>query len=155
MASKKFEQAKAEAMKGYLDPGPNHLNCAQAVVRCGLLATGQDPDLTKIAGYLGGGLARMGQVCGAISGAAVALGLRDQCGDTAQKEQQVDTFAWLQKLVCDFEEEFGSVTCRGLLGCDISTAEAFREAKRSKATQRCPEFVSWTCDRLAEILDEE
>jgi C_GCAxxG_C_C family probable redox protein len=155
MASKKFEQAKAEAMKGYLDPGPNHLNCAQAVVRCGLVATGQDPDLTKIAGYLGGGVARMGQVCGAITGAAVTLGLRDQFAGETQKQRSVDTFAWLQELVCAFEEEFGSVTCKGLLGCDISTAEGFREAKRSKATQRCPEFVGWTCDRLAEVLDEE
>jgi C_GCAxxG_C_C family probable redox protein len=111
--------------------------------------------LTEIAGYLGGGLARMGQVCGAMTGAAVTLGLRDQFGGETQKQRSVDTFAWLQELVCAFEEEFGSVTCKGLLGCDISTAEGFREAKRSKATQRCPEFVGWTCDRLAEVLDEE
>ena len=153
MASEKFEQAKAQALAGYLDPGPKHLNCAQAVLRCGLLAMDQDPDLTGVGGYLGGGMARMGQVCGALSGAAVALGLRDQLGVQTESKSSISTFDWLQELVRRFEAEFGSVTCGGLLACDISTAEGFRKAKKSQATKHCPEYVAWTCDRLAEILD--
>ena len=151
MASERFEQAKAGAMAGYLDPGPKHLNCAQAVFRCGLLAMEQDPGLTGIAGYLGGGMSRMGEVCGALSGAAVTLGLRDQLD--AGGRENVKPFDWMQQLTRRFEAEFGAVTCADLLGCDISSAEGFRLAKKSKATQRCPEFVAWTCDRLAEVLD--
>jgi C_GCAxxG_C_C family probable redox protein len=152
MASEHFEQAKAQALAGYLDPGPKHLNCAQAVLRCGLLAMDQDPELTGAAGYLGGGMARMGQVCGALSGTAVALGLRDQLGVQAATED-VKAFDWLQDLTRRFEAEFGTATCEGLLGCDISTAQGFRAAKKSQATKRCPEFVGWVCDRMAEILD--
>jgi C_GCAxxG_C_C family probable redox protein len=155
MASDKFEQAKADAMKGYLDPGPKHLNCAQTALRCGLLAMDQNPELTGAAGYLGGGMARMGQVCGALSGAAVALGLRDQFDTKTEASKDINTFDWMQGLTRRFEAEFGSTTCAGLLGCDISSAEGFRQAKKSKATQRCPEFVGWTCDRMAEILDGE
>ncbi len=152
MASEHFEEAKAQALTRYLDPGPSHLNCAQTVMRCGLLAMDQDPELTGIGGYLGGGVVRMGQVCGALSGAAVALGLRDQLG-VETGSHSVETFDWLQALTRKFEAEFGAVTCGGLLGCDISTAQGFRAAKKSQATKRCPEFVSWTCDQLAEILD--
>ena len=154
MASEHFEQAKAQALEGYLDPGPKHLNCAQAVLRCGLLARDLDPELTGVAGYLGGGVARMGQVCGALSGAAVSMGMRDQFGVKPEHAGSINTFDWLQQLVREFEAEFGSATCAGLLGCDISTAEGFRQAKKTKATQRCPEFVGWTCDRLAEVLDK-
>ena len=153
MASERFEGAKAQAMAGYLDPGPNHLNCAQAVMRCGLLAMDQDPGLTSVGGYLGGGMVRMGQVCGALSGVAVALGLRDQLEVHQGPATSASTLDWMQELTRKFESEFGAVTCRGLLGCDISTSNGFREAKKSQATKRCPEFVGWTCDRLAEILD--
>ena len=153
MASEKFEQAKDQAMAGYLDPGPNHLNCAQAVMRCGLLAMDQDPELTYYATFLGGGMARMGLVCGALSGAALALGLYEHLQAEKGVKSPVSSFDWLQSLVRDFEAKFGSSACEGLLGCDISTAKGFREAKRSQATKHCPEFVSWSCDRLAEIID--
>lgn len=155
MASEKFERAKAEAMKGYLDPGPKHLNCAQAVLRCGLVALDMDPTLVANAGFLGGGMARMGQVCGALSGAAVLLGLREQLLAERGEKPVVTTFDWLQELVRAFEAEFGAATCRDLLGCDISTAEGFRKAKRSKATKRCPEFVGLVCDRLGELFEQQ
>ncbi len=155
MASEKYERAKEQAMKGYLDPGPHHLNCAQAVIRCALLAMEQDPELTGAGGYLGGGMARMGQVCGALSGTAVALGLNDHFNPKEKGKDEVSTFDWLQGLTKDFEEKFGAATCHDLLGCDISTAEGFRKAKKCQATKRCPEFVGYACDRLAEILDKE
>jgi C_GCAxxG_C_C family probable redox protein len=148
----KAEQAKAQALAGYMDPGPGHLNCAQAVMRFGLLMMDQDPALIRIGSYLGGGMARMGQVCGALSGAAVTLGVREQL-DIPGRPKSSETFEALQKLVRNFESQFGAVTCRDLLGCDISTPEGFRQAKRARATSRCPEFVAWCCDRLAEMLE--
>jgi len=140
-------------MAGYLDPGPKHLNCAQAVMRCGLLVMDQDPELTSIGGYLGGGIVRMGQACGALSGAAVSLGLRDQLTAPEGPKSSAATFDSLQELMRKFESEFGAVTCKELLGCDISSPEGFREAKRRQATSRCPEYVAWTCDRLTDILE--
>lgn len=153
MASERSERAKAQAMAGYLDPGPKHLNCAQAVMRCGLLAMDQDPELTSVGGYLGGGMVRMGQLCGALSGTAVALGLRDQLDVQKGPKTSAATLDWLQELTRKFESEFGAVTCRELLGCDISTPKGFREAKKRQATRHCSQYVAWTCDRLAETLD--
>lgn len=155
MTSEKFAQAKAEAMKGYLDPGPGHLNCAQTVMRCGLLALDQDPELTAYANFLGGGMARMGQVCGALSGAAVILGLRERLLAQQTQKPVTPTFDWLQELTRRFEAQFGSATCKGLLGCDISTAQGFRNAKKTHATERCPEFVGWTCDQLGKLFAQQ
>jgi C_GCAxxG_C_C family probable redox protein len=150
MTPDRCEHAKAQALAGYRDPGPGHLNCAQAVVLSGLLIMDQDPESTSVAGYLGGGMARMGEACGALTGAAVALGMRDLLAPGARPKNSA--FDPLQRLIRDFEANFGAVTCRGLLGCDISSAEGFREAKRCQALNRCPEFVAWTIDRVAEIM---
>jgi C_GCAxxG_C_C family probable redox protein len=150
---KQCEDAKAQAMAGYLDPGPNHLNCAQAVLTGGLLATGQDPALVSAANYFGGGMARMGQACGALTGAALALGLRDLGGNGSLPKNS--GFDPMQRLMRDFEEKFGAITCKDLLGCDISTAEGFRHAKKTQSLTRCPVFVEWAIDRLSEVVCEQ
>lgn len=153
MIPDKCQHATAQALAGYLDPGPGHLNCAQAVTLGGLLMTDQDPRLISAANYLGGGVGRIGEACGALTGAAVTLGLRDHFGDEAlPKNSGFDPF---QRLLRDFETEFGALRCRDLLGCDISTAEGFREAKRTQALSQCPKFVEWTIGRIGQMLCEQ
>jgi C_GCAxxG_C_C family probable redox protein len=148
----KCEQAKSRAMAGYLDPGPDHLNCAQAVLISALFAMDEDPRLMNIANYFGGGMARMGHVCGALTGAGIALGVRDLKADGSLPKNS--GFDPMQQLLVDFEEKFGSVTCKGLLGHDISTPTGFREAKKTQALSRCPAFVEWAVDRLGSVLCE-
>jgi C_GCAxxG_C_C family probable redox protein len=150
VTSEKSERAKSQALAGYLDPGPKHLNCAQAVVTAGLIMMDQELCLVNAANYFGGGLVRTGQACGAVTGAAMALGLRELQADESLSKNSA--FNRLQQLIRDFEENFGAVACRDLIGCDITTPEGYREAKRSQATSRCPEFVSWVIDRLAELV---
>ena len=77
MAQIDQEQAKANALARFAETGPGHINCAQAVVAFSLEVMGEDPDLVVTGRYFGGGIAGMGEVCGAITGAALALGLRD------------------------------------------------------------------------------
>ena len=153
MTPEKCSHAKARALSGYLDPGPDHLNCAQAVLVAGLLSTDQDPALVGAANYFGGGIVRMGQTCGALTGAALALGLRDVGADGSLPRSS--GFDPLQAIMRDFEAEFGAVTCKGLLGCDISTAEGFRQAKKTQALSRCPVFVEWVIDRLGRVVCEQ
>jgi C_GCAxxG_C_C family probable redox protein len=153
MTTERSEHAKAQALARYLDPGSKHLNCAQAVMLSGLLVMDQDPESICVAGYLGGGVVRMGQVCGALTGAAVTLGLRDRQSGRGLPKSSDLTFDALQRLMREFESEFGAVTCQELLGWDISSQQGFREAKRHQALSRCPQYVTWTCDCLAAILD--
>ena len=83
-------------------------------------------------------MARMGLVCGALSGAALSLGLYEHLQAEKGVKSPVSSFDWLQGLVRDFEAKFGSTACEGLLGCDISTAEGFRQAKKTQATKTLP-----------------
>ena len=78
-----------------------------------------DADDSSPAMALNGGVAYGGGVCGAISGAALAVG--QLAGRRIQDHSEAKTAA--RELVMDlmdrFEAEFGSTTCRGLLGLDL------------------------------------
>ncbi|MBU2549626.1 MAG: C-GCAxxG-C-C family protein [Proteobacteria bacterium] len=69
---------------------------------------------------IGAGFSNMGEVCGALSGAVIAIGL-DLAGryrDTAVL--RFLTIKFTQKLMRDFAKEFGGVRCRDIIGHDIS-----------------------------------
>ena len=107
----------------------------------------------RVASAFGGGMASLGEVCGAVTGALVVIGLKHgqiQARDSQAKDRNY-------ALVRDFAERFrsrnGSLLCRELLGCDLTTPEA-REAARRKGlfAERCPRFVRDAAEILEDIL---
>ncbi len=145
-------QAKEEAIAGFLDRGPGHLNCAQAVVHFALRSLGRDPGLALVAHYMGGGMARMGHTCGALSGAVLALGLRDLTAPEGEPHDAAEVTLRLQTLIRDFDQEFSAVGCVELTGYDLSTREGYRAFAKSDAQPRCAHYVAWAIDRLSDIL---
>ena len=140
------DEAKAEALERLSDQGPGHINCAQAVLLFTLLVTGSDLDSVALARQFGGGIAGTGETCGAVTGAAFALGLRDHlAGDAADP---AGTRAALQELVRDFESEFGALRCRDLTGCDLTTPEGHDAFVKGGGPDRCRSFVDWMCDQI-------
>jgi C_GCAxxG_C_C family probable redox protein len=146
------DQAKSEALTRFSDPGPGHINCAQTVVRFALSALGHDPDLMTTARYLGGGVAGMGETCGAITGAALAMGLRDSLLGTEDPELRARTAERLKELVREFTLKFGARRCADLTGYDVSTPEGHKAFVESDAHKRCADYVGWMCDRIAPLL---
>lgn len=145
-------QAREEAVAGFLDKGPGHLNCAQAVVHFTMRSLGRDPRLVVAARYMGGGMARMGYTCGALSGAVLSLGLRDLTASEDTGEGAAETTLQLQTLMRDFDREFASVSCLELTGHDLSTREGYRAFAKSDAQPRCAQYVAWVIERLSDIL---
>jgi C_GCAxxG_C_C family probable redox protein len=152
-------EAKADALARFTDPGPGHVNCAQAVARYALLVRGYDPELVKSAQFFGGGVAGMGETCGAITGAALALGLceHERMGRGADTQPAPDPdkpplSERLQALVRGFAQEFEAIRCRDLTGHDLSTPEGRKVFHESEDRHRCAEFVGWACDRLTPLL---
>lgn len=148
----RWSEAKERAMAGFRDPGPAHLNCAQAVVQFATHGLCGDPKSLALARYMGGGSVGMGEMCGAVEGAVLALGLRDYLSlsdhptiDSADKEH-------LQELIRDFRTLFGAATCLGLTGHDISTGEGYERFKADPVSRRCDDYVAWVCDRLGAML---
>ncbi len=146
------EQAKAATLARFTDPGPNHINCAQAVLHYALLVLGRDPDLIVIARYLGGGVAGMGEACGALVGSAVALGMRDLHPSGDDPDLQPRTTKDMQELMRGFTDRFGTRRCIELIGFDISTPEGREAFGPSEAHKRCADYVGWTCDQITPLL---
>lgn len=115
------EKAKELFLKGY--------NCSQAVV--GAFADDLDIDfdsLIRLSSSFGGGMGRMREVCGAVTGSFMVAGLK--CGYSAPLRQTAKSahYALIQKLAADFKEQNGSIVCRELLegaGCSGNASETF------------------------------
>ena len=94
----------------------NGYNCAQAVFCAFCDETGIDDDMAKrIASSFGGGMGRMREVCGAVSGALMAMGSfkgYDVIGDDNIKK---DHYARVQALMKDFADDLGSYVCRDII----------------------------------------
>ena len=91
-------------------------NCAQAVAVAFCDVTGLEPDFTaRMASSFGGGMGRMREVCGAVSGMLMVAGLvygYDIPGDDVSKKKH---YALVQNLAGQFRREVGSIVCRELL----------------------------------------
>lgn len=142
-------QAKAQVLADFAGEGTTSINCAQAVLRYWMLVHGHDTDLSGIAAQFGGGIARMGEVCGAVAGAALALGLRDHLAECeGLSVDRTDTRAELQALMRAFAAELGSLRCGELTGVDLSTPDGHDLFDKSGGNERCQVFVAWVCDHL-------
>ena len=91
-------------------------NCAQAVVVAYCDLTGLEESFAaKLASSFGGGMGRMREVCGAVSGMLMVAGLLygyDTPGDDISKKAH---YALVQALAGKFREEVGSIVCREIL----------------------------------------
>ena len=106
----------------------------------------------RISSGFGGGLF-LGNVCGCVSGAVMALGLalgHDKPNETEISKELTEKVLEFQKR---FAEENGSVVCRELLGIDISTPEGMAEVKASgKMATLCPKLAESACAILDDML---
>ena len=107
-------------------------NCAQAVFAACADEFGIDEELARrIACGLGGGVGRMREVCGAVSAAALVIGLR--LGPDKMK-----AYPAIQDFCAKFKAEVGSIVCRELLEGTGATAGGAPEARTPQYYQRRP-----------------
>ena len=107
------------------------LSCSQAVLSAFAPGLGLDrPTALRVAAAFGGGMARMGQTCGAVTGALMVIGLKHGHVAAEDKATKEKTYALVRQFVDQFRARNMSLLCRDLLGCDIGTPEGmqlFRE----------------------------
>ena len=91
-------------------------NCAQAVAVAFCDVTGMDRELTaRLSSSFGGGMGRMREVCGAVSGMLMVAGILygyDTNDDDVQKKAH---YTLVQELAGQFREQAGSIICREIL----------------------------------------
>jgi C_GCAxxG_C_C family probable redox protein len=129
-------------------------NCAQSVLFSYADELGLSRDLAlRIANGFGGGMGRKQEVCGAVSGGIMVLGLKYGRGENEGKEKQELTYQKVRELIDAFVNEYGTMNCRELLsGCVLLSPEGQKQFSEKKLITRCHEYVRFVCDVLERIV---
>ncbi len=143
---KKTEQAVTLFGEGY--------NCAQAIIKVFGDDLGIDDKTAKTLGRpLGGGIGHLGQMCGAVTGAAMVLAHLEST-PVDEQEAMRETHYLVQALAADFEKKNGCLTCRDLLGADISTEEGKKKIVEEELVgKKCHVFVRDAASFIEELID--
>lgn len=92
-------------------------NCSQAVFAAFSDKIGMDEQTAlRVSAGLGGGVGRMREVCGAVSGAAMLAGMVYGATDGEDREAKAKTYEVVQEIAAEFKKENPSIVCRELLG---------------------------------------
>lgn len=107
--SEKAERAKQLFKDGY--------NCSQAVLGAFCEELGLDFETAiKLSSSFGGGMGRMREVCGAVSGIFMAAGLKYGYTSPKELESKKEHYKLIQQMAEEFKQKNGSIICRELLG---------------------------------------
>ena len=121
----------------------NGFNCAQAVL--GAFCEGEGLDMNtamKLSTGFGGGV-RCGEICGAVSGAVMVIGLKHGIYGDKALEQNAQCRALSFEFIKAFKEANSSILCRELLGVDIRCPEDHNSEQAKESHQKvCPELVA-------------
>jgi len=145
----KSDAATEKFLSGY--------NCAQSVLWTFSNELRFDPESAlKIACGFGAGMARRQDICGAVTGGIMALGLKYGRGDKQDRTATEETYAKTQELMRRFEARHGSCNCRQLLdGCDLSTEEGLRRFKEKDILNRtCKACIQTVVAILEEMIPQ-
>lgn len=127
-------------------------NCAQAVVTAFHEELGMtESEAARLSSSFGGGMGRMRETCGAVSGMLLVAGLLWGYGTPGDDEAKAAHYRLVQKLAGKFRERTGSLVCRELLGDPPSDPNPTPRTADFYKTRPCAGFVALA----AEILDGE
>jgi C_GCAxxG_C_C family probable redox protein len=128
-------------------------NCSQAVLSTCGPEMGLDRKSTlRVAGMFGGGMGHLGNVCGAVSGAFMVIGLKYSKVQDGENEKRDRGYALVRQFAEEFAARNGSIICKELLGYDLSTPEGLARA-REKGLFRdlCPKLVQSAVEVLEQM----
>jgi C_GCAxxG_C_C family probable redox protein len=134
-----------EFMKGF--------DCSQVVLsqcagRLGITAE----EANKAAAAFGGGMG-IGETCGAVVGAMIAIGMKYGHYKEGDAEQKDIMSAKRAEFIAAFKDKYGSCACRDLLGHDISVPGEFDKVlEEGLLFDFCPQVVADTLSILDGIL---
>jgi len=127
--------------------------CSQAIVGTYGPSVGLPREMgIKLSCGFAGGM-RLGQTCGAVTGAFMVLGLKHAGPNCDQRDARENVYAPIREFAAQFQQRHHTVICKELLGCDISTPEgAQRALKEGLYRIICPNLVQTAAEILEEML---
>ncbi len=132
----------------------NGYNCAQAIFSTFGPLFGLDEDTClKVACPFGGGMACLGNVCGAVTGSLMVIGLFRGRGIDEDNECKTHSYKIAQSFIDDFTSRFGTIVCRDLIDCDVTRPEEYERTKNEGIfSQKCESYIISSAEILEKIL---
>lgn len=129
-------------------------NCAQSV----LSAFAEDfglkrEDALKIATSFGGGMAKMGETCGAVTGALMVIGLKFGKVEAQDNNAKEITYRKVNEFVTEFKARNSFLNCRDLLASDPANKGKDTSAP-NLSYDSCPKYVSDAVEILTALLED-
>ena len=128
-------------------------NCSQSVVLAFCDDIGLDSETAlKISSSFGGGMGRLREVCGAVSGMLIVLGMLDGYSDPLDTTAKTEHYKLIQSMAMKFKDENKSFICRELLGLSDDRESNIPEERNEGY------YIKRPCAQLVEyaamLLDE-
>ena len=146
----KEEKAKVFFKEGY--------NCAQAV----FLAFADDLKIDKntvikLTSSFGGGMGRLREVCGAVSGMFMVVGMFKGYTDPKNNNAKIEHYKMIQELAKRFKEINNSIICRELLGLSVKSESPTPQLRTDEYYKKrpCVKFVGDAARILEEMIRQE
>ncbi|NLA77414.1 MAG: C_GCAxxG_C_C family protein [Clostridiales bacterium] len=143
------EKAREYFMRGY--------NCSQSVFAAFCDATGvPEEQALRLSSSFGGGLGRLREVCGAVSGMAMVAGELWGYSSPEDKLAKKEHYALIQSLASEFKEQNGSIICRELLKTAAdSSPEPTPRTQDFYKTRPCLRYVESAADILDATIEKK
>jgi C_GCAxxG_C_C family probable redox protein len=127
------------------------LYCAESVAVALARAQGIETEIVaRMATAFCSGMSRTCGTCGALTGAVMGLSLA--LGRSNPRESVQRSHAATQRLVRDFESEFGARSCDALLGCDLGTPQGQAMFRDKRLHERCARYTTRAAEMAASLI---
>ncbi|HXU92461.1 MAG TPA: C-GCAxxG-C-C family protein [Gallionella sp.] len=144
-------QFVSEVRKSAEDSFASGLYCAESVVLALAKAQGVESELLpRIATAFCSGMSRTCGTCGALTGAIMGVSLAFGRSEASQAVQP--SYVATQRLVREFEQEFGARDCHALLGCDLGTPEGQAAFRENRLGERCAKYAGKAAEIAARLI---
>jgi len=131
-------------------------NCAQSILLTYGLQYGLDEETARrITAVFGGGIAGTGGICGAVSGALMAISLKCCSESAGLSEGKQKAYEKTRQFMDEFNRKHNSILCRELIGYDIGTPEGREKAVELQLfANRCPSFVQSAAEIFEKVMGD-
>lgn len=148
-------EARVELARNLFKSG---YNCSQSVFMAYADVYNIDKDFAaRLVAPLGGGMGRLREVCGAVSGAFLVAGQEFSAENPEDREAKTKNYAVVQELAEEFKKINGSIICRQLLGLTPDVKESYVPSERTAEYYKrrpCAEYVAIAARVVGEKINE-
>lgn len=131
-------------------------NCSQAILSAYAEELGIDEQTAiRVASAFGGGIARTGKTCGAVTGALMVLGMKEWNSELVKEEAKQHVYKLSNQLMEEFKERNQSLDCEELLGVSVSNLEGRAVVKANNLTGKvCHRVINDVTQILDKLIKE-